>query len=62
MGDSLPVVNVNDLLCTPTVCPSAVGGVIAYRDNNHLSLSITRSLEPSFARRLRATGASRGSG
>jgi hypothetical protein len=62
MGDALPVVNVNDLLCTPTVCPGAVGKVIGYRDNNHLSLSMTRTLEPYFAKRLLATGAFSGSG
>ena len=61
MGDTLPVVNVNDLLCTSTECPPEVGGVIAYRDSNHLSLSITRSLEPYFAKRLLATGAFSGS-
>jgi peptidoglycan/LPS O-acetylase OafA/YrhL len=62
MGDALPVVNVNDLLCTPTVCPGAVGKVIGYRDNNHLSLSMTRTLEPYFAKRLLATGAFSASG
>jgi peptidoglycan/LPS O-acetylase OafA/YrhL len=39
-------VNVNKYICTKKSCPAVVGGVIPYRDENHLTITYTKSLIP----------------
>ena len=38
--------NVDRYICTKRVCPAVVGGVIPYRDENHLTATYTRTLIP----------------
>jgi peptidoglycan/LPS O-acetylase OafA/YrhL len=39
-------VSVNRYICTRKSCPAVVGGVIPYRDENHLTITYTKSLIP----------------
>lgn len=39
-------VNLNRFLCTDTVCPAVIGGIIVYADYNHLTSSFSRTLAP----------------
>ena len=42
----IALVGVNHLLCTDTVCPPVLGGVIVYADYNHLTATMARTLAP----------------
>lgn len=44
---SLPSIDPTSWLCTST-CPAVVNGVIAYRDNSHLSVDMSRDLSKSL--------------
>jgi len=46
------LVDLNDLVCPSEPCPAVVGGVLAYRDTDHLSRTFVRSLAPFFHERL----------
>ena len=39
-------VNINKYLCRNGTCPAVIGGVIPYRDENHLTVTYTLSLVP----------------
>ena len=52
----LAVINLNDLICGPTTCAPVVGGLVVYRDEDHLTESYTVSLLPYLEHRLLATG------
>jgi hypothetical protein len=39
-------VDLNDHICTDTVCPAVLGGLIVYADFNHLSATFSRTLAP----------------
>jgi peptidoglycan/LPS O-acetylase OafA/YrhL len=57
LGSRLPVVDMNDYLCTSRTCLPVVGNVVVYRDTQHLTRTITLSLAPYLDERLHATGA-----
>jgi hypothetical protein len=57
VGSAVPVINMDGYLCTATRCPAVVGNVIVYRDNQHLSATYTRSVEPFLKAALLATPA-----
>jgi peptidoglycan/LPS O-acetylase OafA/YrhL len=40
----LKVIDVNDLICREGVCPAAIGNVITYRDDNHLTPEFVKSI------------------
>ena len=42
-------VSFNDVMCTPTTCPVAMGNVFMYRDPAHLTVTYVRSLAPVMA-------------
>jgi len=50
-------VDVNSYICTQESCPAVVGGVIPYRDENHLTATYTKTLipylQPAIQRALR---------
>jgi peptidoglycan/LPS O-acetylase OafA/YrhL len=52
----LAVIDMNDLICDPTTCAPVVGGLVVYRDEDHLTESYTLSLLPYLQDRLLATG------
>jgi hypothetical protein len=54
---NVPVVNMNDLLCTRGECPSVIGNVLVYLDNHHLTQQYSDTLAPYLKQRLLATGA-----
>ena len=39
-------VNINKYLCRKGTCPAVIGGVIPYRDENHLTVTYSISLVP----------------
>lgn len=45
-GPQIRRIDVNSHLCSPTVCPAVIGGVITYADINHLTTTMVKSLEP----------------
>ena len=51
-------VNLNKYLCRKGTCPAVIGGVIPYRDENHLTVTYTLSLvpylEPAVAEAMKA--------
>ena len=51
MGDAT-LIDMNDLICAPTVCSPVVGNVVVYRDVHHLTKTYTRTLEPYLQSRL----------
>ncbi|MGD8199385.1 acyltransferase family protein [Ornithinimicrobium sp. W1679] len=44
MRPSMPVLEFNDAVCPGTVCSPVLGGVVVWRDTNHLSATYVRSL------------------
>ena len=46
------LIDLTDQLCTEDVCWAVRGGVIMYRDNNHLTGAFTESLLPVLEREL----------
>ena len=44
-------VNLNKYICTKKACPAVVGRVIPYRDENHLTVTFTKTLSPTSTRR-----------
>lgn len=53
----VPVVDLNDHLCTDTVCGAIVGNRLLYRDQNHLAASLVQALAPVVAQRVDAARA-----
>ena len=47
------LVSLNDVFCQEFICHSVIGGVIAYRDGNHLSGTFAMTLVPRLAAELK---------
>jgi hypothetical protein len=55
LGDPrIRMVDLTDYICEDTTCPAAVGKVVVYFDNSHLSASYAKTLAPYLAPHLRA--------
>jgi peptidoglycan/LPS O-acetylase OafA/YrhL len=52
-----PVVDMDDLICGPASCRSAVGNVLVYFDDHHITQTYSQTLAPYLKARLLATGA-----
>lgn len=50
-------VDLSDSFCDPTTCFAAAGGVVVYRDRQHLTATYSRSLATPLLAALEATGA-----
>jgi hypothetical protein len=55
LDGTVPVINMNSLICGPAVCPAVVGNVLVYMDSHHLTQSYTETLAPYLRGKL--TGA-----
>jgi peptidoglycan/LPS O-acetylase OafA/YrhL len=42
--DNVTVVDTRDWVCGPVLCPSVIGGVLVYRDRDHLTATFSKSL------------------
>ncbi|MEV6524783.1 acyltransferase family protein [Longispora sp. NPDC051575] len=56
------VVDVNDLLCPAEQCPAVIGGVLLYRDDSHLTATLTTLLAPRIDQLLEQRGLLGGTG
>jgi peptidoglycan/LPS O-acetylase OafA/YrhL len=45
-------VNLNRFVCSSTVCPAVVGGIVVYADFNHFTSSFSRTLAPYLGRAM----------
>jgi peptidoglycan/LPS O-acetylase OafA/YrhL len=45
-GGTVPVIDMNPLICGPTSCPSVVGNVLVYMDTHHLTQAYAQTLTP----------------
>lgn len=52
MHDAVDLVDLTPVFCDVTTCHTVVGGLVAYRDESHLTVTFARSLEPWFAKPL----------
>jgi peptidoglycan/LPS O-acetylase OafA/YrhL len=52
MDGKVPVVDMNDLICTKKTCPGVVGNVLVYQDNHHLTDTYSGTLAPYLFQRL----------
>ncbi|SHH33876.1 Peptidoglycan/LPS O-acetylase OafA/YrhL, contains acyltransferase and SGNH-hydrolase domains [Jatrophihabitans endophyticus] len=52
LNGAVPVIDLTSLICTDTTCPGAVGNVVVYLDNHHLTSTYTLSLAPYLERAL----------
>lgn len=48
----LPVLDLNDAICQPRVCPAVVDHVLRWRDNDHVTNVFATTLGPRFAEQL----------
>jgi peptidoglycan/LPS O-acetylase OafA/YrhL len=46
LGGTVPVINMNSLICGPSLCPAVVGNVLVYMDSHHLTQSYAQTLTP----------------
>jgi peptidoglycan/LPS O-acetylase OafA/YrhL len=46
LGGTVPVINMNSLICGPALCPAVVGNVLVYMDSHHLTQSYAETLAP----------------
>ncbi|MGN6128895.1 MAG: acyltransferase family protein [Nocardioidaceae bacterium] len=51
-GDRVSMVDLNDHICTETVCPAVVGDVVVYFDGSHLTATYNRTLAPYLVKPL----------
>lgn len=56
MGGTVPVVDMNDLVCGPQTCPLTAGNVLIYFDGHHFTQAYSQTLAPYLEQRLLATG------
>lgn len=56
MSGTVPVIDMNDLICTSAYCPGVVGNVLVYFDDHHFTESYSDTLAPYLKQRLLATG------
>jgi peptidoglycan/LPS O-acetylase OafA/YrhL len=54
MGGKVPIVDMNNLICTKTKCSPVVGNVLVYQDDHHLTSTYAGTLTPYFYQRLLA--------
>ncbi|MHA7271575.1 acyltransferase family protein [Arthrobacter sp. HLT1-20] len=57
IADSLPATTFLDLssnFCNATTCPALIGNVIVYKDDNHVTSTYMRTLQPVFDREFKA--------
>jgi hypothetical protein len=52
--DGVELLDLTDNICPTDRCPAVIGGVIIYRDGNHLTATYARTLGPVFEDRLAA--------
>jgi peptidoglycan/LPS O-acetylase OafA/YrhL len=50
--DGVDVIDLTDRICPTDECPAVIGGVIVYRDGNHLTATYARSLGQDFEEEL----------
>lgn len=50
--DEVAVIETSDFYCTTVTCPAAIGGVIVYRDQHHLTATYARSVTPRLLERI----------
>jgi len=50
------VVDMNDMICPEASCAPIIGGVLVYRDQNHITATYARTLSASLKERLFETG------
>ncbi|MGH3261331.1 MAG: acyltransferase family protein, partial [Trebonia sp.] len=51
---SVPLVNMNSLICGPKECPAVVGNVLVYQDTHHLTRTYALTTTPYLEKRLLA--------
>ena len=49
MPSNVSFADFTDLYCLPDVCPPAIGNVLVYLDDNHVSASFARTMAPAIA-------------
>ena len=52
MAGKVPVIDMNDLICSPTWCSPIVGNVLVYRDTHHVTSTYTGTLAAFLEQRL----------
>jgi peptidoglycan/LPS O-acetylase OafA/YrhL len=56
MKGTVPVIDMNDLICGPRECRPVVGNVLVFMDQHHLTPQYSQTLAPFLRMRLLATG------
>ena len=51
-GGTVPLVDMNSLLCGPASCPPVIGNVLVYQDNHHLTSTYALTTAPYLEERL----------
>ncbi|HTU72921.1 MAG TPA: acyltransferase family protein [Trebonia sp.] len=46
LGGTVPVIDMNSLICGATMCPSVIGNVLVYQDTHHLTQNYSQTLTP----------------
>lgn len=54
--DGVAVLDLTRYFCDAEVCPLVIGGVVVYRDGNHVTDAYMQTLAPAFARELEQAG------
>ena len=49
---SVPLINMNPLICGPVSCPPVIGNVLVYQDSHHLTSTYALTTAPYLERRL----------
>jgi hypothetical protein len=52
--DGAQIIDLTDYFCSKTECPAVIGGVLVYRDGNHLTATYAATITPYLAEQLRA--------
>jgi len=61
-GGSVPLIDMNPLICGPATCPAVVGNVLVYQDDHHLTSTYTLTTAPYLEQRLLAASKTLASG
>ena len=51
-GGSVPLIDMNALICRPASCPPVIGNVLVYQDNHHLTSSYALTMAPYLEQKL----------
>jgi hypothetical protein len=54
LGGTVPVIDMNSLICGPALCPAVVGNVLVYMDSHHLTQSYAQTLAPYLHDKLKS--------